>query len=337
VKKAAFGVVPIEFYNLTLGYGNRSLWIGCSSRKEAEMLRNEINHFLYTVEPSVSFVNSSCPPWLNLPQRTQRIHGVHGETFLGGTESFDPVVGLHCPNCGAKLPSSSLDFPGGNAHCDHCRKNFPIENAVAYKIEVIPHQQPECITVERTDGSMTMRYVPDYDKGFKYLHIGLHYFCLLFFVGTFILMLAFAILQPIPGLIMFCLFAWLIVLCYFMYKQELNAIYCDWTIRLDANEVRFELRCKKRSKTVVISRSTIIEARKNETESGFKKFRFGSLPEFLWSRDHFGSHFLMSDGTKHYLPLGTVDQRKVQETTNWMLAELNGFLAGHPGTARQLQ
>jgi hypothetical protein len=344
VKKASFIESHALLYNLKLGYGNRSAWIGCSSRKEAEMLRSEINHFLYTIHESRERNNVERPDAPGVPAKypvtsLRCVPGFHVHdvgTFLGGTESFDPEVALHCPDCGAKLPSSSLDFPGGNAHCDTCRKDFPIENAVAYKIEVIPHQQPECITVERTDDSMTMQYVPNYDKGYKYFYFGIHYFGVLMFIGM--IALSVFLLVREPAVIMFVLLG-LSVLVYvpllYACMQETKSIYCDWTIHLDANEVQIELRCKKRCKMVVIPREKIIEARRNEGMRGFPKFRIGSLPEFLWSREQFGSHFLMNDGTKHYLPLGTVDQRKVQETTNWMLAELNGFLAGHPRDTNQ--
>ena len=81
----------------------------------------------------------------------------------------------------------------------------------------------------------------------------------------------------------------------------------------------------------MISRNRIIEACPNEhVKNIFLHLRFGSFPEFLWNRDSIGSHFLLDDGTKHYLPLGSVAQRKVREVRSWMLAALNFFLASHP-------
>ena len=129
--------------------------------------------------------------------------------------------------------------------------------------------------------------------------------------------------------VLFALLGPLYVFLYFTYMQEIKALYCDWTIYLNADEARFELRCKKHRKTVVIPRDKIIEARINDNRS-FKKIRFGHFPEFLWCRECVGGHFLLEDGTKHYLPLGTVNERKRHEARNWMIATLNGFLAAHP-------
>ena len=82
---------------------------------------------------------------------------------------------------------------------------------------------------------------------------------------------------------------------------------------------------------MVIPRESIIEAKANDdAKNSFKKIRFGPFPEFFLCRDSIGGHFLLDDGTKHYLPLGSIDPRKVREITNWMLATLNGFLAEHP-------
>jgi hypothetical protein len=51
---------------------------------ETQMLCGAINHFLYTVEPT----------------RFENVHDEVEPAFLGGTESFDPEIGLHCPDCG---------------------------------------------------------------------------------------------------------------------------------------------------------------------------------------------------------------------------------------------
>jgi uncharacterized Zn finger protein (UPF0148 family) len=78
-------------------------------------------------------------------------------TFLGGAESFDPEIALHCPDCGAKLSSDSLDFPNGHVHCHSCNKTFPIESTVTYRIEVIKGTQPESVSVEQTEDSLNSK------------------------------------------------------------------------------------------------------------------------------------------------------------------------------------
>ncbi|MCL2710349.1 MAG: hypothetical protein FWE95_05670 [Planctomycetaceae bacterium] len=331
VKKASFGELLPPPYNLKLVYGNRSVWIGCTTQEEIETLRGEINHFLYTVEPTQLEMASD-----------------DGEpAFLGGTESLDPEIALHCPDCGTRLQVGNRP-PGGCVgdsrlafHCNSCNADFPIDHAVAYKIEAIPGGQPDSIAVECTDDSLTMRYVPDAEKGMRYVNIVLCYICLLMFVGGFAFSVGMLIYHAMilhMGMIIFSagflvvmgpMLAFLFFMCY----QELKSFYCDWTIHFDTHEARFELRCKKRRKTIVIPRERIVEARINEDTKGFKKLRFGPFPEFLWCRESSGGHFLLDDGTKHYLPLGSVDQRKVREVTNWMLATLNGFLAEHPRSA----
>ena len=331
VKKASFGELHSLLYNLKLAYCNRSVWIGCTTREEIETLRGEINHFLYTVEPA----------------QLEMASGDWEPAFLGGTESFDPEIVLHCPDCGTRLEVGNRP-PGGcvgdsrlTFHCHSCNADFPIDQGIAYRIEAIPGGQPESIALERTDDSLTMRYVPNFSKWVLYGNVVAGWFCILMFVGMF----AFSVVlmfqegkMSMIGLILmsvlcFVPFILFIVWLYFMVMQESNTFYCDWIIHLDTNEARFDIRCKKRCKTIVIPREKIIEARINEDTKGFKKLRFGYFPEFLECRDGVGGHFLLDDGTKHYLPLGSVDQRKVREVTNWMLATLNGFLAEHPRSA----
>ena len=147
VKKASTGELLTLFRNVKLGYASdagtgRSVWIGYTTMDKPQMLRGAINHFLYTVEPMEAGSNmesGSVTAWSDriAPEYRQN------DTFLGGAESFDPEVGLHCPDCGARLSSDSLDFPNGRVHCNSCNKTFSIDNAVAYKIEVITDKQPD--------------------------------------------------------------------------------------------------------------------------------------------------------------------------------------------------
>ncbi|MCL2744921.1 MAG: hypothetical protein FWE67_13835, partial [Planctomycetaceae bacterium] len=317
-KKASFNEWLVSFNNLKLGYENRSVWIGCTTPEEVESLRSEINHFLYTV------------PIMQAGSEA---------TFLGGAESNDPEVALHCPHCGAKLSGEALDFSAGNAHCHSCNTDFPMDNAAAYRIYVKESKQPENITVEQTDDCLTMRYVPNFGKGTKYGILAAGWFCILMFAGMFVLMpVSFAFdARMNMSILKWCIFSViffiplglvLTFMCLAFY-QDIKALYCDWTIYLNEDEARFELRCKKHRKTVVIPRDKIIEARINDNRS-FKKIRFGHFPEFLWCRECVGGHFLLEDGPKHYLPLGTVNERERRMVTYWMLAKLNGFLAAHP-------
>jgi hypothetical protein len=260
-----------------------------------------------------------------------------------GDSRQEPVRSTaHCCPAVSNLP----DFPNGRVHCNSCNKTFPIENAVAYKIEVIADKQPDSIAIERTDDSLTMRYVPDAEKGLRRINIVACYICLLMFTGmlaAMIGMLVHNVMVAHIGMIIFgtgflILMGPMVVFLYFACNNDLKACYCDWTIQLDTNEARFELRCKKHRKTVVIPREKIIEAKSNDdAKNSFKKIRFGPFPEFLWCRDRIGGHFLLDDGTKHYLPLGSVDQRKVRDITNWMLAALNGFLAEHPQSGGKME
>jgi hypothetical protein len=283
--------------------------------EEVEMLHGEINHFLYTVEPaSVENASDDSTP-----------------AFLGGSESLDPMVNLHCPDCGANVLGQSLDFPAGIAHCTKCQTDFPIETAAVY----LDVPAPENITIERTDDSLTMRYVPDVSKGTLYAQVAVACFCLLMFAGMFVWLAVRCILE---GNIFLGLMGASVILpamgvIYLALINETNAFFCDWTIFLDANEARFELRCKKHRKTVVIPREKIIEACPNTQSSNpLLHVRLGRFPEFLWCRDSTGGHFLLDDGTKHYLPLGTTEARrrtKMYEVREWMLATLNEFLAAH--------
>ena len=325
VQKASFRELHSLFYNVKLAYSNRSVWIGCTTREDIEVLRGEINHFLYTVEPSqLEMASDDWEP-----------------TFLGGTESLDPEIGLHCPDCGAKFTSDTLDCPTSNAHCHSCNTTFPIDHAVAYRIEVITDKQPANITVEQTDDSLTMRYIPNVSKGMLYGNLAAGWFCIFMFVGMFAFSVVLIVQEQkisaigliVMSVLYFIPFTLLIVWLYFMVTQEINTVFCDWTIHLDKNEVRFDLRCKKRRKTIVIPREKIIEAAMNVDTKGFRKIRFGLFPEFLWCRESVGGHVLLDDGTKQFLPLGSVDQRRMREVTQWMLAMFNGFLATHPRSA----
>jgi hypothetical protein len=143
--------------------------------QEVEMLRGEINHFLYMVEPRHSRESGNlavCHPresrglgsCVKISRLDSRFRGnddlrENVPAFIGGTESFDPEVALHCPGCGAKLTGESLDFHTGTAHCESCAADFAMENATAYRIEAMPDALPEFMTVEKTDDSLTMRYV----------------------------------------------------------------------------------------------------------------------------------------------------------------------------------
>jgi hypothetical protein len=246
------------------------------------------------------------------------------------------VVNLHCPDCGANVLGQSLDFPAGTAHCAKCRTDFPIETAAVY----LAVSAPENITVERTDDSLTMRYVPDADKRCRYVTIGLYYVTILMIIGVLAGLITFLVhyvMVANSGMIVRVSVDVVIALpmCVFWYFLTMDAkksCFCDWTIFLDANEARIELRCKKHRKTVVIPREKIIEACPNKSENLFRLVRLGRFPEFLWCRDSNGGHFLLDDGTKHYLPLGTTDARrrtKMYEVREWMLAVLNEFLSAH--------
>jgi len=351
VKKAIVREWLSIFYNIELGYAKSFVWIGCTSEKETEALRSEINHFLYTVEPP----------------HHEKLRADSKPAFLSGTESLDPEIGLHCPDCGARLlpekvgnrppggcvgdsrqkrdtATHSAEYrtlpPGGRqptfvAQCDSCHQSFPIENAAAYRIDTVENKQPESITVEQTDDSLTMRYVPTYEKSKLYANMICGYICILMFAGMLGALVFWAIHAEGMAIgfwiIFFALIVPMIVFSCFCLTEETNVFYCDWTIHLDTTEARFELRCKKRLKTIVIPREKIVEALPNErTENPFKMVRYGYFPDFLWSRKHFGGHLLLEDGTKHYLPLGTLDNRKQQEVTNWMLTTLNRFLVAHP-------
>ncbi|MCL2306200.1 MAG: hypothetical protein FWC43_12725 [Planctomycetaceae bacterium] len=322
VWKASPLQIPDFDVGVKLGYKKGFVWIGCTTEKEVGVLRGEINHFLYTVEPV----------------RLESMDGYSPPAFLGGAESPDPEIGLHCGDCGARLTSESLDFPDGTAHCDTCQKVFSIENASAYRIDAMASSQPENITVEETDDRLTMRYVPRFTKWSVFGNEAGFYFCILMFAGMFALAIGLVICdENVQGLwiIFWSSFSIvsgaMIVFLYFTLADEKNALYCNWTIHLDADDARLELRCKKRMKTIVISRAKIIEARSNEREELHKMFRFGYFPDFLWSRRIYGGHFLLKDGTKHYLPLGSVNIHKRREVRNWMLTTLNRFLASCPG------
>jgi hypothetical protein len=308
VRKASRNVWDEMIYNIRVGYSNRFVWIGCSSRQEAEMLRGEINHFLYTVEPV----------------RLENASDDSTAAFLGGSESLDPAITLHCPYCGANVAGQSLDFPAGTAHCTKCQTAFPIENAVVY----LAVTAPENIPVERTDDSLTMRYVPDDNKGTYYILLALYCLGMLVYGGLFVGLAVHCILEGNTFFLIFAsaTFFLLMGIAHFGFINDMNAFFCDWTIHLDRNEARFELRCKKHRKTVVIPREKIIEACPNKSENLFRRVRLGRFPEFLCSPGINGGHFLLDDGTKHYLPLGTMDARKRFEVREWMLAVLNEFL-----------
>jgi DNA-directed RNA polymerase subunit RPC12/RpoP len=354
VKKAWYGVfgalslkdLPITLHNVQLDYGNRSIWIGCSSPSEFEMLRGEINHFLYTNEPRMSDKINE-PRMLKSGDREKALPTPRSLTFaarcfynnapfIGGTESFDPEVALHCPDCGAKLTAESLDFHTGTAHCELCTADFPVEHIASYRIEPTAETQtdtpPEFITVEKTDDSLTMRYVSQHSKMFLYGAWAASDFFLLFLAGVMGWLIIIKILEgSIIGAIFFTLyFGTMYMIPYFLLTDAKNTLFCDWTIHLAPDEVRLELRCKKRRKTIVIPREKIIEARRNEQMELWHMVRVGHFPDFLWSRKPFGSHLLLDDGTKHHLPLGTVDTRKGRDVTAWMLATINGYLAGTP-------
>ena len=234
-KKASFREWESVFYNLRISYGKSFLWIGCSSLEEVEMLRAEINYFLYTIEPSRQ--------------------GSGGKAaFLGGAESFDPEIGLHCPDCGAKLTGTSLDLPDGTAHCPACRTDFPIDDAVAYRIDMIADRQPEHITVEQTDDRLTIRYAPMFSKAFLYGNLAMCYVCIFMFVGMLGGLLI--CIMRAEGAAQIIFFGIIGILCvvfsvyfYLMCMQDRNALFCNWMIQLDSDEVRLELCCKKRSKT----------------------------------------------------------------------------------------
>jgi hypothetical protein len=230
--------------------------------------------------------------------------------------------------------SQSLNFPNDTAHCAECQADFPIENAAAYRVETPANKQPENITIEQTDDSMTMRYVPAFGKWALYGNMAAIYFCVLMFAGSYaFLVFAFVREGNIIGLIgVSVMILPMIGFIFFMFYNEYKALFCDWTIHLDANEVRLELRCKKHRKTIAIPRTSIVEACPNPRESSPFPMRFGRFPDFLWSRRPFGGHLLLADGTKHYLPLGTTDQHKAGEITIWMLTTINGFLAAHPAS-----
>lgn len=314
------------FRNLVLRYDSKFLLIGTEKESDVEVLSARINHFLYTVPP--------------LPDENKETDQSE-PMCLGGVTSLDPVVRLHCPDCGAAIESEQLDFPQQTGTCPVCEKNIPVGNLVAWKVEYRESSKPNNIDVEQTDDTLEIRYTADHDKWLVRFNVAASWFVVVMFIGLMAgLLIAFAQTER-------SLFDWLflggffllpmgIALCFifWMLKQEADAFYCEWTIRIDSERFEIEQRCKKWKNTVSIPRRQIVEALPNEKQESFwEVLRSRNKYLFLECLQPQGAHLLLADGSKQFLPLCSVGNAPSgEEIRKWLLATLNGFLASHRWT-----
>jgi hypothetical protein len=124
-----------------------------------------------------------------------------------------------------------------------------------------------------------------------------------------------------------------LVFLFFKFAQETNVIYCEWAIRVTRTEMTLEHRYRNREKTIVIPRGKIVRVELNhERVKLADAFSPGTYPAgFFENREPRGAHIFLTDGTKQYLPLISLNNNKTRDTTRWLATTLNEFLATHPG------
>jgi len=326
VKRARSRSWETLFCQARICYGGKSVYIGCSTEEEVAAICAEINHFLYTV-----------PPWL----MEHLVFPPPKPAFVGGVDSGSPEVGVHCPGCGTQYPASSLDFPQQAAHCSCCQKRTSLEHVVSYPINVVENKPSDGLIVEKTDNCLSIQYSRHIDKAMKYVNLVGFCCCMIIFGGLMFALIYILLTDEKMStfgryamLIIFVLpMSTMILWIFFKLFQEKNAMYCDWAIHVTRREVTLEHRYRKQERTIVIPREKIVRVELNrEHVSVSVMFRPGTYPAgFFENREPCGCHILLTDGTKQYLPLLSLNTRKTHDTTRWLAAMLNEFLATHPG------
>ncbi|MCL2117971.1 MAG: zinc-ribbon domain-containing protein, partial [Planctomycetaceae bacterium] len=330
VQLARFHVLEVLFQQARLCYGNRSVYLGCRSAGEVEAVCAEINHFLYTVLPW-PVEHLVFPP----PE----------PAFVGGVDSGCPEIHLHCPDCGTQYPAASLDFPQQVAHCPDCQKTTPLEHAVSYPVNIVENKPADDLLVEKTDDRLSIQYSRSMDKALKYANLIGGYF-IVFMFGSMMLGIVYWLftdekINVIGRCLLLVIFVLplsvMIIIIFFKFAQEANVIYCDWGIRVTRTAMTLEHRYRRREKTIVIPREKIVRAELNHERVKLADvFRPGTYPAgFFENRESRGAHILLTDGTKQYLPLLSLNTNKTRDTTRWLAATLNEFLASHPGKKQQ--
>jgi len=313
------------FYQARLCYGNRSVFIGCRSMEETGAVCEEFNHFLYTV-----------PPW----PVEHLVYPLPEPAFVGGVDSGSPEIHLHCPDCGTQYPAASLDFPQQTAHCSHCHTKTSLEQVISYPVNVVENKPADDLLVEKTDDRLSIQYSRHIEKGMKYFNLGATYFVVLMFGGMVVWLTYLLLTDEKADLfrngLMFSIFVLplsiMVVFIFFKLTQEANVIYYEWAIHVTRSEMTLLHRYRNCEKTIVIPRGKIVRAELNHERLKLADvFRPGTYPAgFFENREPRGAHILLTDGTKQYLPLLSLNNNKTRDATRWLATTLNEFLATHP-------